>query len=81
MKEGLSSLNSLLFEELERLGNSDLTGEKLEEELRRAAGVAKISTNIINNANLALQAVKMQQEYPDKVKMPAMLLGDGNGDA
>ena len=75
MKESLGDLNSILFEELERLGNGDLMGEALEEELRRAAGMAKISTNIIDTANVALQAMKAQSEYTGRFKMPKMLDG------
>lgn len=78
MRESLNDLNSLLFEELERLGNADLSGENLDEELRRAAGMAKISTNIINTANVAIQAVRLQQEHVGEFEMPSMLLGSGD---
>lgn len=80
MKENLSALNSLLFEEMERLGNGDLVDEKLDEELRRAAGMAKISTNIINVANVAMQAAKMQQENGDSLRMPPMLAEQNSHD-
>lgn len=78
MQNKLVDLNNHLFEELERLNNEDLTGEKLQEERERAKSMASIAQTIINNAELALKAVKHYDEYGKKEEMPSILqIGDG----
>lgn len=74
----LADLNSHLFEQLERLNDDDLTGEKLQEERERAKSMANIAQTIINNGELALKALKHYDEYGDREKMPSILkIGDG----
>lgn len=78
MQNKLVDLNNHLFEELERLNNEDLTGEKLQEERERAKSMASIAQTIINNGELALKAVKHYDEYGKKEEMPSILqIGDG----
>ena len=62
-KNTLADLNNHLFEQLERLNDDDLTGEKLQEERERAKSMASIAQTIINNGELALKAVKHYDEY------------------
>lgn len=77
-KNTLADLNNHLFEQLERLNDDDLTGEKLQEERERAKSMASIAQTIINNGELALKAVKHYDEYGKKEKMPNILqIGDG----
>ena len=59
----LNDLNNHLFEQLERLNDEELTGEALEEELKRSKAVADIGKTIVQNAGLALAAQKHQDEY------------------
>ena len=74
-KNKLSNLNDHLFEQLERLNDDDLVGEKLDEEIKRAGAMASISTNIINNASLVLKAKKYNDEYGvTRTDLPDMLL-------
>ncbi len=76
----LADLNSHLFEQLERLNDDDLTGEKLQEERERAKSMANIAQTIINNGELALKAIKHYDEY-GKEKMPGILqIGDRNNE-
>ena len=77
-KNKLEDLNNPLFEELERLNDDELRGEKLQEERERAKSMANIAQTIINNGELALKAIKHYDEYGSKEKMPDILqLGDG----
>lgn len=77
MKESLVDLNSLLFEELERLGNPDLSGDALKTEMQRASSVSLIAKNIINNADLVLRAAKFNDERMDAdAKLPGLLGGN-----
>ncbi len=63
MRNKLSDLNNHLFAELERLGDEDLTGDDLKNEIERARSIADVSTTIISNATLQLKAIELQAEY------------------
>jgi hypothetical protein len=56
MKNKLSDLHNHLFAEIERLGDEDLTGDKLKEEISRASALTAVAAQIINNGNLVLRA-------------------------
>lgn len=60
MKNTLGDLNNHLFAALERLGDEDLTGEELEDEIKRASAIFNISKSVIDNANVILNAVKFR---------------------
>ena len=56
----LNSLNNYLFDELERLSNINTLDEKsLIKEINRSKAVSSIATNIINNANVVIEANKL----------------------
>ena len=77
MKNTLSDLNNHLFMQLERLGDEDLKGDALQEEINRAKAVSDIATTIISNGSLVLKAKTFLHEYgcgnKDENKMPPML--------
>lgn len=66
MKNKLSDLNNHLFAELERLGDEDLKGDNLNNEIERAKAIASVSAQLISNAALQLKAVELQCEYAGK---------------
>ncbi|QNB48195.1 hypothetical protein BR63_19120 [Thermanaerosceptrum fracticalcis] len=77
MKNTLGDLNNHLFAQLERLGEEDLKGEKLQEEINRAKAISDIAAQIIANGSLVLKARMFMHEYgngdhADK-KLPPML--------
>ncbi len=75
-KNKLLDLNDHLFAELERLGDEDLKGDDLQEELDRAKALSDVSEKIINNASLMLKAIHEQNEYGTVSRdVPKMLLG------
>ena len=76
-KNTLVDLNNHLFAEMERLGDEDLKGEELEEELARARGIASVGTQIILNAKTILEAAKFKDNMLDADgTTPKKLLGE-----
>lgn len=79
LKNTLGDLNNHLFAQLERLGDEDLKGEELQEEMGRAKAISDVATRIIANANTVLSAKKavndFASEYGIKGDLPKMLEG------
>lgn len=76
MKNTLGDLNNHLFAQLERLGDEDLKGEDLKEEIDRAKAVTDVAARIVANASLVLEAKKLATyEFRDSDKLPKMLEG------
>lgn len=77
MKNTLGDLNNHLFMQLERLNDEDIKGEELQEEINRAKAVTSIASQIISNANIVLQAKKIEAETlgRDNTEIPKMLEG------
>jgi len=63
MKNKLVDLNNHLFAQLERLGEEGMTVEQLEQEVRRTDAMVAVSTQILRNADLSVQAAKLVAEY------------------
>lgn len=79
MKNTLLDLNNHLFAEIERLGDEELKGEALAEELQRASGISNIAKNIIENANVTLQATKFMDDHMNAdLKVPKMLVDNSH---
>lgn len=68
MKNKLSDLNNHLFAQLERLGDEELDGEKLAEEIDRAKAVTGVAQQIISTGSLVLKAQTFMHEYGINVK-------------
>ena len=76
VRNTLGDLNNILFAQLERLDNEDLTGDELLQEIARSKAISEISKNVIENANTVLQAKKYANELISADdSMPRMLEG------
>ena len=69
MKNSLSDLNNHLFAQIERLGDEDLTGEKLAEEIERGKAITGVAAQIISNGTLVLKATEMSCNINGRSKL------------
>ena len=74
MQNKLSDLNNHLFAQLERLGDEDLTGDDLIEEIARAKAVTDVAEQIIANSGLVLKASIAALDAGFEIKKMPLLL-------
>jgi hypothetical protein len=81
VKNKIVDLNNHLFAQLERLGDEEVTGEKLTEEISRAKAVVDVAEQIIAVGSLTLKAKIAASEHSLTKRTPGefakLLLGDG----
>lgn len=63
MKNKLADLNDHLFAQLERLGDKKLDQEGIEREVIRTDAIVNVSEQIINNAQIALNAAELVAKH------------------
>lgn len=73
MKNKLTDLNDHLFCEIERLGDEELTGEALKNEIARAESIANVADKIIANGTLLLKANLAASREIGIIHLPNML--------
>ena len=80
MNTNLESLNNYLFEQLERLNDDEtLNSDKnFDRELKRSKAIATIAKNIIDNANVVLEAEKFKVDNRLSDNIPKMLSTKNN---
>ena len=78
MRNTLADLNDILFEQLERLNDDELTDEQLQTQLKRTDQVVKVSEQIIANGELAFKAIQHKDKYygTGGKQLPPMLEGE-----
>ena len=70
----LGDLNNHLFEQIERLLDDELVGEKLREEVVRAKAVASIAKEIVATGQLVLDAKKFEDDKMNLDSKPSKML-------
>ena len=74
MKNSLSDLNNILFEQIEWLNDDEVMEQFSDQEIERAKAISSVANQIIQNAALQLQAAKFMDESAISNKeMPAVL--------
>lgn len=68
MKNKLPDLNNHLFAQLERLSEEDLSAEQIEQEVKRTEAIVDVSEQIVKNAALQLNAVKILADHGDRFR-------------
>ena len=82
MKNKLADLNNHLFAQLERLGDEEIKGDALTEEISRAKAITSVAQQIVNNGNLVLNAIKTKGEYfPGQKVLPEIFADVDTADA
>ena len=74
----LSDLNDHLFAQLDRLGDANLSGDKLSVEIERSKSICGVATAIVSNATLALKAAELAADYGLKTSSPFAMLENKN---
>lgn len=59
----LSTLNRITFAQLERLADTKLKGQDLQEEIERTKAISQAARDILTSAKLTLEAAEFQKEY------------------
>lgn len=57
MKNKITDLRNHLFEQLERLNDPDMKGDKLREEIERASAIKDVAQVIVNSAKVEVDAI------------------------
>lgn len=74
MKNKLTDLNDILFAQLERLTDDELSDEQITQELQRTQAVVQIADRIVDTAQLQLDGAKFMADHGGKAKqLPASL--------
>lgn len=72
----LNDLNNHLFEQLERLNDDELSGERLLEEISRSKSMSDVASTIISGGQLMLDAHKTHADRMNAdAKIPRLLEG------
>lgn len=70
----LYDLNNTLFEALERLNDTSLSGDNLKQEIERSRAITGVANSIISNASIALKACDLKDKALDAdMQLPRML--------
>ena len=72
MKNKSIDLHNHLFEQLERLNDTTIKGQELNDEIRRAQAMGKVAQAIIANGRMVIDALKMAEDTGMEI-MPDML--------
>ena len=58
----IGGMHDILFMQLERLSNEDLTGENLELEMKRTDAICNVAGKIIDNGHVAIKVARIRQD-------------------
>ena len=78
MSNNLTDLNNVLFAQLARLSDDDLTPEQIEVEAARAKAIVDVADQITGNADLQLKAAKLFADHGKAVLPMLPQIGGSN---
>lgn len=62
MKNKVTDLNNHLFAALERLGEEDISSEKLELEINRSKAITTVASTIVESNKVTVEAMKIMEK-------------------
>ncbi|WP_414462921.1 hypothetical protein [Hyphomicrobium sp. DY-1] len=76
LKNKLIDLNNHLFAQLERLGDENLTADRIDAEVKRTEAIVAVSKEIIANADIALKGARLVAEHGGTIvgHLPATMI-------
>lgn len=77
-RNSLADLNDHLFAMIEKLGDDDIKGVELEQEIDRAKAISNLAKDVVANGRLVLAVAQFKDEKVGDGQLPKML-GGGNG--
>lgn len=80
MKNKLSDLNDILFAQLERLTDDDLSADEVEAEVARTQSVVQIADRIVDTARLQLDGAKFLADSKGNSKQLPATMALSSGD-
>lgn len=82
MRTSQSDLHDILFEQLEKLTNPDISTDELKTEIERSKAVCSVSGQILANGKLALETAKFKVDYCTAKEVATLphFLEEGKGD-
>lgn len=70
MSDNLNEMNDLLFKQLQRLSNDNLTKDELDDEIERSKAMALVSSQYIASSSLQLRkAIMLSSGNAQNIKM------------
>ncbi len=81
MKNKLTDLSDYLFEQIERINDDSLTGEKLDEQIKKTEQINALAENIIKNGELQYKVMVKAADYGivNNKQMKFLLSGNKEG--
>lgn len=79
MKNTLTALNNIIFEQLERLQDDEAMKDDaaFQKEIARSKAITNLASQSIQIGNLSLRACQYAQEYGEDARRPVLGLTDG----
>lgn len=79
-RKTISSLRDSLFDQLDRLSDKNLTGDKLEKEIWRASAVTDVASKIIDSAKVEVDFIRAigNTEYTSEMFDSTKAIGEGS---
>lgn len=65
-----------LFDQIDKINNGNLSGDALDDQLKKGAAIVVLSKTIIDANRLALDALKAQGDLLESVTLPKSLMLD-----
>ncbi len=81
MSKNLTDLNELLFKQMEKLTDDNLTEKEIKAEIEKSQAITNVAETIIKNGELALKATVLKTKFTGNSKVPEMLTDKGENNA